>query len=787
MVNDDLVLAIMVARRQTQRRRRFHRPTSRSGRSDRLLAVLAFVGLIALVLPIGGLIGFALFGRFVGALPPPQDLNAHPLFQTTRVMASDDRSQLYEITDPQGGRRTLISLDQMPRNLIEATISTEDAGFFTNPGIEPRAILRAAVEDLTHGHIVSGASTITQQVVRGILLPASQRTDQSAQRKIKEAIIAYQVTQTYSKDQILELYLNTIFYGNRSYGIEAAAEGYFGKSVGSLDLAECAMLAGIPQAPGYYDPYQRLDAVKQRQRYVLQRMVVEGYITQAQADAAYNEPLHFVDRRHATIAPHFVAYVESQLQKQLGTDRLYHDGDSAVTTLDMPIQTAAEAALRDSSTALAAAGVTNGSIVVLDPRNGHILAMVGSLNYDDPTIEGEVNMAFVPRSSGGVLSPLTYAMGLANGQTLLSPLNVNGVNLTDPGQPAQLVPLGEALGKGMQGPATDLLRMLGSGPFFDLTQQIGIPNLDKRAVYGGNLVLASVQVTPLEVARAYGALADGGTTRVPVALERIVNPSGQTIYQSTSNPSRGLDPGVAYLVTSALADRSYWPDAARQALPGSTPTALHLAESDGQLDSWVAGYTPSVVVVVWLGNTTGGALKANPPTLSIWARVMRAAAQQYPSGDFSPPSNVVGLSLCRTAACSARETVLALAGTQAEVEKAHAQQIAVAAPAAGSSQTPLVNRDQTAPTPAPTPANLAAPVVNAHGQVNVPSVSGLSPVDARQQLTAAGLTVAPLIRYQSGGLPGEPLVAVGQVLGTAPEAGLAEPVGTSVVLIIRRD
>ncbi|HEX5415403.1 MAG TPA: transglycosylase domain-containing protein, partial [Chloroflexota bacterium] len=429
MVDEEFVLAVLVARRRARVRKQRHQPRHRvppgsfaptaSAGVPTLLALVGFFGLLSLL---ATLIGLAVFGRYIGALPPPEDLNAHSFFQTTPVLASDGHSLLYEITDPEGGRRTLISLDEMPRNLVEATIATEDAGFFTNPGVEPRAIVRAAFDDLAYHHIVSGASTITQQVVRGILFTPEERFDQSAARKIKEAIIAYQVTQTYRKDQILELYLNTIFYGNHSYGIQAAAEGYFGKSVESLDLAECSLLAGIPQSPGYYDPYQRLDAVKERQAYVLQRMVIEGYITPAEARAAYDEPLHFVDRRHASVAPHFVSYVTSLLDQKLGTNRLYHDGDRAVTTLDLPIQQAAEAALAGRREALAAAGATNAAIVVLDPRDGHLLALVGSLNYDDPEIEGEVNMAFVPRSSGGILSPLTYAMGLNDGETLISPL-----------------------------------------------------------------------------------------------------------------------------------------------------------------------------------------------------------------------------------------------------------------------------------------------------------------------------------------------------------------------------
>lgn len=788
MVEEEFVLGVLLARRRSQLRKQRHQMRPRPSESPLLLAALAVIGLGGLAALLFCFVALSLLGRFIGALPPPEDLNAHSLFQTTPVLAGDGQSLLYEVTDPEGGRRTLISLDEMPRYLIEATISTEDAGFFTNPGVEPRAIVRAAFDDITRRQIVSGASTITQQVVRNILFSPDERTDQSALRKVKEAVIAYQVSQTYSKDQILQIYLNAIPYGNRSYGIQAAAEGYFGKSVESLDLAECALLAGLPQAPSYYDPYQRLDEVKARQAYVLQRMVIEGYITSAQAQEAYEEPLHFVDRRHATVAPHFVSYIVGILDQKLGTDRLYHDGDIATTTLDLSLQQTAETALSRRASELAASGATNASIVVLDPRNGHILAMVGSLNYDDPNIEGEVNMAFAPRSSGGILSPLTYAMGLNDGETLISPLSQSG-STTIGDQSSDSITLREALAEGLNGPATYLLRRIGSAPFFDLAQAMGVPNLDQRAVYSGSKVLASVRVSPLEVAQIYAALASNGQDHAPVALERIAGPNGTVLFQAADQAPVAVDPGIAYLVTSALADRTLWPANEREALPGATPIALHTAESDGALDSWFVSYTPNAVVVVWLGNTIGGKLSGGAPTLAIGSEVMQAVNKRYPAGDFPRPDDVVALSLCRTAACAERDSYLALKGTESTVEKAHAAQIAETPRTIVNSQTPLVDRDGSSATVAvsPSPTVTTRPAAGTQGPVKVPEVSGLSPEDARQRLTAAGLSVAPLIRYQSGALPGEPLVAVGQVVGTAPGAGRPEPAGSSIVLIIRRD
>jgi membrane peptidoglycan carboxypeptidase len=332
------------------------------------------------------------FGQFAGALPSVDELTGRTVFQTMPVFAADGTTKLYEITDPKGGRRTVVPLSEVPRPLIEATIATEDAGFFSNPGFELRSILRAGFDDLTHQQIVSGASTITQQVVRNVLLSAADRNDVTARRKIKEIVVAYQVTQTYSKDDILEIYLNEIYYGNHNYGIEAAAQGYFGESAGNLSLAQAAMLAGIPQAPGFYDPYNRFSDVKARQEYVLGRMVEQGYITGDEASEADAEDVHLVDGVRSAVAPHFITLVTDEVEGKVGSDQLYRAGDQVVTTLDASLQNVLDQDIQQNLEALHQANGTNVAAVALDPSTGAILGMVGSASYDDPGIAGEVNM-----------------------------------------------------------------------------------------------------------------------------------------------------------------------------------------------------------------------------------------------------------------------------------------------------------------------------------------------------------------------------------------------------------
>ncbi|MGH2460397.1 MAG: transglycosylase domain-containing protein, partial [Chloroflexota bacterium] len=572
---------------------------SSSSRSALWVVLMCAVGLLAFTLV--GIVAAAIwliawFGQFAGALPPPDQLTARAPFQTTPILADDGSTVLYEITDPQGGRRTIVKLSQMPRSLIEATIATEDAGFFSNPGFEIRAIFRATVEDLAHQELLSGASTITQQVVRNVLLTPQERLDRSGRRKVKEIIIAYQLTQTYTKDEILSVYMNEIPYGNRSYGVEAAAETYFGKPATQLDLAQAAMLAGIPQAPSYYDPYQNPEAVKDRQSYVLQRMVDQGYISESQASAAAAEPLHFIDRQRAAIAPHFVNDVSNLLRSQLGTERLYHGGDHVITTLDVPLQAMAERAVTSNPSVAAKGSGVNAALVAIDPRSGKVLAMVGSADYGDASIAGEVNMALAPRQSTGILAPFTYALALSHGQTLLSsvidePLeSAQGTVLlnsaTNPHQYLGPVTLRQAIGLGLAAPALQILKNLGSQSLIDLMTRSDLASFKQEVDYTPSLIVAGARVSPIQVAQAYAMLANGGTAHPTSVIDQIVDPSGKVVLRTPDKSSAALSTGVAYLVSSALADPSVRPPDVQRALDLDRPVAFHAATSDDRRDSW---------------------------------------------------------------------------------------------------------------------------------------------------------------------------------------------------------
>ena len=756
-----------------------------------LTALLTILTVLATVIIAGLILGLIWFGKFVGALPPPDQLAAHQSFLTTKVLSGDGVTLLYEITDPNGGRRTLVPLDQIPRTLIEATIATEDAGFFANPGFEIRSIIRAAIDDLTQKQIVSGASTITQQVVRNVLLTPNERSNVSALRKVREVILAYQLTQTYSKADILQIYLNEIPYGNRSFGIEAAAEGYFGKPAANLDLAESALLAGLPQAPSFYNPYIRFSDVKDRQLYVLQRMVDQGYITSDEAYDAGSQDLHFVDPLHDVLAPHFVAYVSDILAKQLGSDRLFHGGNAAITTLDVNLERSAQAAIASNAAGLRDANANNVAVVALDPRNGRILAMVGSANYDDSTIAGEVNMARARRQSGGILSPITYALALSTGETLNAAVNVSSAATaasdTSTGvHPApETTSIRDALGRGLEPPASHMMLLAGNQKFLDALTNAGVSDAASRVDYSGDQSISGAHVSPLEVAQLYAALADGGLAHPPVAIDRVVDQAGQTVWQPGPAEQVALDPNSAYLVSSVLADPAYRP-VLRDASPDDAAVAAHTAFSDNKFDSWAAGYDSSLVLVVWVGNASGFALRDSRVSAAIWENIFQDYLSTHPAGTFEQPPDVVAVDLCANPGCTIKRSEYVVRGTEAVAQASNLKTIAKPVAVISNSRTPLVDRGKTS-SPSVSPAVATVGGRSPAGKITVPDVARMSPDQARQRLAADGLTNATQVQYM---VPAD-LSAIpkdlpsGQVASTIPAAGVEVQPGTSVVLVVR--
>ncbi len=344
------------------------------------------------------------------------------IFETTHI--TDRRGALLaELWEE--GRRTWLPLDRVSQHLIDATIATEDATFYSNPGIDPARIAGAALQNAQQGGVVSGASTITMQLARNLFLGSDERYSQNMDRKMLEAGLAQELTTLYSKDELLEMYLNLLNYGHLAYGPEAASQVYFGKPAAELTLGEATLLAGIPQQPANLDLFKSFDAARARQRVVLDMMVRHGKLSQAQADAAYAQPIALnpqPDRRIAA-APHFVQYVAGQAQALLGDQPLPRSGWQITTTLDLPMQTLAQERVTARVAELHPQfDLSNAALVALRPGVGEILAMVGSADFADASIDGQVNVAVSPRQPGSAIKPMLYATAFED--TLISPASV---------------------------------------------------------------------------------------------------------------------------------------------------------------------------------------------------------------------------------------------------------------------------------------------------------------------------------------------------------------------------
>jgi 1A family penicillin-binding protein len=674
------------------------------------------VGLAVLLL-VGGYFWFST------DLPAPEHLRARAALGSTRIL--DRRGQLlYALPDPLSGRQRPIALPDIPIALRQATIAVEDAGFYQNSGVELSGILRAAWIDLRSGALVAGGSTITQQLARGFLLDPALAQQRTLDRKLREAVLALKLTAAYSKDEILALYLNQTYYGGMSYGVEAAARHYFGKPARDLDLAECALLAGLPQAPSRYDPFVDRAVAQARQADVLDAMARAGTISAAQAAAAKSEPLQFAAADQRMRAPHFVQYVLGLLDTQLGPEMVARGGLTVTTTLDVDLQAAAQELLRKQIARLATPRdggpdhrVRNGAVVVLDPASGAILTMVGSPNFDDAASQGQVNAALARRQPGSAIKPLTYAAALERGWTPASTiLDIPTTFQTREGRPyapqnydrAYHGPLAlrEALATSSNVAAVQLLDRIGIPALLDMAKRLGITTLGDAGSsgrYGLSLTLGGGEVTPLELTAAFGAFANGGRRVMPFAIIDIAASQGDKVTRWQGDkvkaqdvtlspphlvtPSQVLSPQVAYLITDILADRYARMRAfgSQSALDIDRPAAAKTGTTSDWRDNWTVGYTPDRVVGVWVGNADGQPMEAISGVTGagpLWHAVMLAAHRGLPARQFARPDGIVETTICAeggllpTPSCPATRRELFLAGS--EPHQLDASHVAVA-------------------------------------------------------------------------------------------------------------
>lgn len=673
-----------------------------------MIALTLVLGLPAAMLGLAAAVAFLIYTDFADELAPPDRIE-----ETQRLLGSsrifdrngEDGVLLYEYNRPYDGLRAPVRLHRVSQHIIDATVATEDASFWTNEGINFRGLLRAAWENFGVGSSDflggSGGSSITQQLVKNVLIPPEERSGRTLDRvrgKLKETILAVELTNEYSKEQILEWYLNSIFYGNFSYGIGAASQRYFGKAPSQLTLAESAMLAGLPQAPSLYNPLHNFDLAKERQRQVLSLMLRHGYITRSEADAAWQEEIDFDSAEFDINAPHYVLYVREQVERLCelerfvppsgagGCDNLMDNGGLRVrTSLDFALQERAEVELRAAIDDFeASTGAHNGALVAIDPATGQILAMVGSRDFFDESIDGQVNLATATHSPGSAIKPLTYLAAFQidprawNPATVLwdvpttyteadgtefSPVNFDGV-FRGP------VTIRSALANSMNVPAFKVADRLGVGALLDTMHRLGITTMHDPGAYGPSITLGGGEVTLLDMTYAYAALANGGemkghpTTIVlpdgfrdldPVAVLEIRDADGRLLYEWSAS-GEAEERAVAreaqvFQITDILADND-----ARSLLYGNesplvldrpaaakTGTAGDPGRDDVRRDYWTMGYTPQLAVGVWVGNAdespmTGGSSAQTAGV--IWNRFMLAAHEDLPVQPFAEPEGL---------------------------------------------------------------------------------------------------------------------------------------------------
>ncbi|MBN1887813.1 MAG: transglycosylase domain-containing protein [Thermoflexales bacterium] len=661
-----------------------------------ILALLASLSLA------GGLA----YRELVVGLPAPDALVRRASSGTTKILDRNG-ALLYEILDPLSGSRTRLQLADIPPYCQQATIATEDANFYTNPGVDVYAIVRAAWQNAQAGQVVSGGSTLTQQVARLILMDYDERAERSLRRKLREASLAYRISRAYSKEAILTMYFNEVYYGQMAYGLEAAAQAYFGSHADKLDLAQCALLAGLPQWPAHYNPLINPDAARQRQRVVLGLMVEQGYITSQQAEQAAAEALSFKPAG-PLLAPHFVSYVRNQLEAALGPEALTASELSITTTLDLGLQRAAEKAVRRHLADLGEHDVSNAAAIVLDPRTGEILAMVGSANYDDASIDGAVNVALALRQPGSAMKPILYAAAFERGWSPGDVVyDVPTTFIDESGEiyvPANYdnlyhgpVSLRHALGNSYNLPAVILQKRVGTADFLELARRFGLDTLAGTRRYGLTLTLGGGEVRLIDLAAAYGVLATGGYGVTPCAisgvsgcrlqvssveplLSGLVCPSPETSLGKLGmilniEPETVLDPRAAYLVTDILSDNEAREEQFGRFSPLRLPfpAAAKTGTTTYWRDNWTLGYTPQRVVGVWVGNANGqpmSAISGVDGAGPIWHDLMLAAHEQLAAGPFDEPAGIERREVCITnglqpgADCPYRRTELYLEESQ---------------------------------------------------------------------------------------------------------------------------
>jgi membrane peptidoglycan carboxypeptidase len=633
------------------------------------------IGLVA-VLAFGGFLGSSqVFIDYAAQLPDAHVLTSSPVPEDTLIYAADG-SLLADLRQPGTGRQHYYqSLDQMGTLLPDATVAVEDANFWNEPGVDPQGIARAALADWRKKGTVQGASTITQQLVKLRLLKDSSQT---LNRKVKEAILALQVERTYSKRTILEMYLNSVDYGNFAQGTQAAAQNYFRKNTKDLDLAEATMLAGIPQNPNINNPFVNWDIARNRQSQVLDAMVRNRYVTRQEADQAFAEDLrpqlHTPDDS-IKAAPAFVSWIVDQLVAMYGQNATYEGGLRVYTSLQPSLQAIAEHAVQGNVLNNRSRNMQQGAMVSIDPRTGEVLTMVGSAFRDQ--FSGQFNYAAdVPLSPGSSFKIFTYAAAIESLKyTMVTPVPDAPITVNMPGQTPHYQPknynagsypqcvLQTCMGNSLNVPAVYTEVSIGVDKVIEMARRLGAPpwllingtNTQNAATtqFGASSTLGDAHETPLQMATAVATIADMGVYHPPTGIVHIQTSDGTDIqlYDPTTVAKQVLDPRVAYIMQTIMSN-----DSNRSQIFGSN-TALTLpgrrvaaktGTAEDWHDGWTVGYTPSLASAFWFGTVNNTPMAFNFDAIVAAAPAWHAfmdqalnAMKASPSEWFSTPGGLI--------------------------------------------------------------------------------------------------------------------------------------------------
>ncbi len=643
------------------------------GRPSRITVIAIFIGIFI------SLISFYIF--VLRDLPSPTGLATIPIPLTTHIK---DRygNELYKIYLNQN--RTLIKLSSLPLYARQAVLAIEDKNFYHHQGFSVTGTLRALWHIITNQRI-EGGSTITQQLVKTSLLTP----DRTIQRKLRELVLSIAVEAIYSKDRILEMYLNRVGFGGAAYGLEEASQTYFGIPASGLNLAQASFLAGLPASPTTYSPYgTHPELAKARQKEVLRQMVSAGFITWQQAEDAAAVNLVFRPPSTDIKAPHFVMYIKDLLAQKYGNDVVEQGGLEVTTSLDLGLQAQIEKIVSDELAKVSFLHITNGAALVTRPGTGEILAMVGSKDYFDINHDGNVNVTLMPRQPGSSIKPLNYALAFRKGLTPATVIDDSPVTFNIPGQPPYIptnydhryhgqVTIRTALASSYNIPAVKVLNTVGVNNLVDFAKTMGITTWNDPGRFGLSLTLGGGEVKMTDMATAYGVFANSGSkvelspilevrdhngsileqykcSRTPLSLiPAVFAASAFTTETTDCNPDPVIDPKIAFLISDILSDNSArtptFGPASQLYIPGS-PVAVKTGTTNNLRDNWTIGFTRDFLAAVWVGNNdnspmsyvASGVTGASP----IWRKIIDRLLKLYPSPGFTAPPDLLKIAVC---------------------------------------------------------------------------------------------------------------------------------------------